>query len=386
MANEITSGLLAAALNQQVINEAFDIARSSTNGVIATASFGTSRPAEEGSILNWLDFRIDATASNLTAGIDNAVTTVPVVDGSKFRPGMAVTAAGSEEVMVVTAVTANDLTVLRGQGGTVAAAVSSGVSLVIDSVSREENSLAENDGIYQPEKVENLYQTMDTAVEMSRRALATLQFGNTNDLAFQVNERMRQLAIQLNRSLVRGRKMTQTIGGKERTFTGGLGYFTDQAGALKVDNAGGALTLAALNTLNAQIVERGGMANTIAVGINKARQINNLVSANYSSQRLADWTSDEGSVMRLPTDLPLVGNVNTIVIDTNINDNELYIYDSSKLSIIPMASNNANASGDWRTLDATQPGQDGQRVRVLGDFGMEIRQSKTHMARLHNIG
>ena len=122
------------------------------------------------------------------------------------------------------------------------------------------------------------------------------------------------------------------------------------------------------------------------MGINKARQINNLVSANYSSQRLSDWTSDEGSVMRLPTDLPLVGNVNTIVIDTNINDNELYIYDSSKLSIIPMASNNANASGDWRTLDATQPGQDGQRVRVLGDFGMEIRQSKTHMARLHNIG
>lgn len=386
MSNEITSGLLAAALNQQVINEAFDIARSSINGVIATASFGTSRPAEEGSILNWLDFRIDATASNLTAGIDNVVTTVPVVDGSKFRSGMAVTAAGSEEVMVVTAITSNDLTVLRGQGGTVAAAVSSGVSLVIDSVSREENSLAENDGIYQPEKVENFYQTMDTAVEMSRRALATLQFGNTNDLAFQVNERMRQLAIQLNRSLVRGRKMSQTISGQERTFTGGLGYFTDQAGALKVDNAGGALTLAALNTLNAQIVERGGMANTIAVGINKARQINNLVAANFSSQRLADWTSDEGSVMRLPTDLPLVGNVNTIVIDTNINDNELYIYDSSKLSIIPMASNNANASGDWRTLDATQPGQDGQRVRVLGDFGMEIRQSKTHMARLHNIG
>lgn len=384
--SEITSGMLAAALNQQVINEAFDIARSSINGVIATASFGASRPAEEGSKLNWLDFRIDATSSALTAGISAGATTVPVVDGSKFRAGMAVTAVGSDEVMVVTSVSANDLTVLRGQGGTVAASVLIAVDIVIDSVSREENSLAENDGIFQPEKVENFYQTMDTAVEMSRRALATLQFGNTNDLAFQVNERMRQLAIQLNRALVRGRKMTQTIGGKEVTYTGGLGFFTDQAGALKVDNAGGALTLAALNNLNAQIVERGGMANTIAVGINKAREINNLVAGNFSSQRLADWTSDEGSIMRLPTDLPLVGNVNTIVIDTNIGNNELYIYDSSKLSIIPMASNNANASGDWRTLDATQPGQDGQRVRIIGDFGMEIRQSKTHMARLHNIG
>jgi len=50
-----------------------------------------------------------------------------------------------------------------------------------------------------------------------------------------------------------------------------------------------------------------------------------------------------------------------------------------------MAANNANASGNWRTVDATQNGQDGQRTRVIGDFAMEIRQSKTHMARLSNI-
>ena len=51
-----------------------------------------------------------------------------------------------------------------------------------------------------------------------------------------------------------------------------------------------------------------------------------------------------------------------------------------------MAQNNAGETGAWQTKDATQPGQDGQKVRVLGDFAFEVRNSKTHMARLRNIG
>ena len=75
-----------------------------------------------------------------------------------------------------------------------------------------------------------------------------------------------------------------------------------------------------------------------------------------------------------------------IVIDTNLNDSELVIFDAGMISVVPMATGNANAAGNWRTVDATQPGQDGQRTRIIGDFAMEIRQSKTHMARLYNIG
>lgn len=385
MANEITSGLLAAALNATVINDAFDIARSTFNGVLGTVAMGASRQPEAGSQLSWLDFRIDATRSALTSAINNAVTTVPVTDGSKFRAGMTVSAVGSDEVMLVTAVSGNDLTVTRAFGGTTAAAVNDAVDIVIDSVGREENSLSANDGIFQPDEVTNRFQTMDTAVEFSRRALATLQHGNTNDMSFQVAERMRQLTTQLNRALVRGRNASATIGSNTHTYTGGIKYYLDQAGAINTDHSAAALTLEAIDNLNAMIVARGGTANSIAVGIAKARELNDLVAANYSSQRLADFVTDQGAVTRLPSDLPLVGNVTNIVVDTNIDDNELLIYDSSMINVIPMAAGNANAGGEWRTLDATQPGQDGQSVRVIGDFGMEVRQSKTHMARLHNI-
>ena len=385
MASPILSGNLAALLNDKVINEAFEIASSNRTGILQTVGFGAARVPFDGYKMSWLDMRVDATSSATTGAVLVGATTVPVVDGSKFRPGMTLSPAGSDEVILVTAVAGNDLTVIRGFGGTTAVALTSGQVLVIDSVGREENSGAENDGIFQPDPVENFFQTMDTAVEFSRRALATIQFGNTNDLTFQVSERIRQLTIQMNRALVRGRKATATVGSKSVTYTGGMRFYLDQAGAIKVDNSAAALTLDAINALNAEIVSRGGNSNTIAVGIKQARKLSALVSANYNSQRLGEWTADEGSLLQLPSDLPLVGNVNRIVVDTNLGDNELVMYDSGMLSIIPMGNGNATDSGNWRTADATQPGQDGERVRIIGDYAMEVRQSKTHMARLFNI-
>lgn len=384
MADKITSDLLLSALNQEVINGAFQIARSNRTGILSVVNFADPMAAYDGYKMGWLDFKVDATSSTADGAVLVGATTVPVAtgDGAKFRAGMTVSPTGSEEIMLVTSVSGDNLTVVRGFGGSTAAALTDGQVLTIDSVGREENSLAQNDGIFQPEKVENFFQTMDTAVEMSRRALSTMQWGNTNDLQFQVAERIRQLATQMDRALIRGRKATATIAGDEVTYTGGLRYFFGQAGAINTDNSG-ALTLDSLSNLNAEIVTRGGMADTVAVNIPLARKINSLVSANYNSQRLSDWSNDEGAVNRLPSDLPLIGNVTNIVIDTNLAADEVLMFDKGMVSVKPMEANNADASGAWRTLDATQNGQDGQRVRVIGDFAMEIRQSKTHMARLY---
>jgi hypothetical protein len=380
----VLSSDLSALLNDKVINEAFEIARSNRTGILQTVSMGAPRVPFDGHKISWLDMRVDATSSTTTDAVLIGATTIPVADGAKFRAGMTLSPTGSEEVILVTAVSGNNLTVVRGFGGSTAAALTNGQVLTIDSVGREENSTAQNDGIFQPDPIENFFQTMDTAVEFSRRALATIQFGSTNDLAFQVSERIRQLTIQMDRALVRGRKATATIGGNTVSYTGGLRYYMAQSGAINTDSSG-ALTLDKINALNAEIVSRGGMANTIAVGIPLARKLNALVSANYSSERLANWSADEGSILRLPTDLPLVGNVNQIVVDTNLSNDELVIYDAGKISVIPMAAGNAADSGAWRTLDATQNGQDGQRTRIIGDFAMEIRQSKTHMGRLYGI-
>lgn len=381
----ITSGLLAAALNAQVVQEQFDIVRPTINGLLALTSFGTPVRPEEGHKITWLDMSVGADSLVVNGTIAAGITALVVTDGSKARANMALEYEG--ETMVVTAVTGNTLTVLRGQGGTTAATITTGKTVSIESIGREENSLAVTDGIYQPVDVSNLFQTMDTAVEMSRHAMATLQHGNTNDLSFQVNERIRQLAVQLNKALMRGRKMTVTISGKSVTYTGGLAYYFDQAGANSVDHAAAALSLEAITALQAEMIIRGGGANTaIVTGVKLARQLQTLVNAKYNSQRLSDFISDQGGLVRLPSDLPVIGGASTIVVDTNMKDTELFLVDPRRLSIVPMAQGNSGASGAWRTMDATLPGQDGEKARVIGDFAMEIRDSKTHHARLTNIG
>ena len=388
MAAPITSGLLAAKLNKEIINEAFEIARSNRTGILSTVRFGSATVPFEGYKISWLDMQMNAAGGVVKTAADNAATEIVLTDGTggSFRAGMTFSVTNSEEVILITAVAGDTLTVKRGFGGTTAAAIIAKAAITIDNVGRPENSGAENDSIYQPYSVQNFFQTMDTAVEFSRRALATAQFGSTNDLKFQLSERIKQLTIQMDRTLVRGRKDTAQIGGKEVTYTGGIRYFLDQAGAIKKDAAAADLNLDMLNDINEEVVRRGGMTNTIAVGLKMARKLSALVSANYSSERLANWTADEGSVMKLPSDMPLIGTVNTIVVDTNLDDNEVIIYDASKISIIPMASGNGDEDGNWTTKDATQPGQDGERVRIIGDFAMEIRQANTHMARLYNIG
>ncbi len=385
-----TSAQLLAALNETVINEAFEIARSNRTGILSTIGYGMPRAADSGYKLSWLDGYRGADSSTADGAVTDSATTITVADGSVFRSGMLIAATGSEEVIFVSSVSGNDLTVTRGFGSTTAEAITDGTTITIDSVGRKENSLAETDTIWTPETTENYFQTMDTSLEFSRRALATMQYGNTNDITFQLAQRLRQLAINMDRALIRGRKATSGTGDDLISFTGGLRYFIEQAASsvsgLNVDNSAAALTLDAINDLNATIVSQGGTADHIAVGIAKARELNDLVSAKYSSQRLSDFVADEGSVIQLPSDLPLVGNVTRIVVDTNLDDSELIIYDSSQISIIPMAANNADSDGNWTTKDATTPGQDGVKARILGDFGMEIRQSKANMARLYNIG
>jgi hypothetical protein len=382
----MNSNELLASLNADVMNEAFEIARTNIPGVIGTIKMGASRIPESGSKLSWMDMQISAGGDTVNGAIANNVTTLVVDDGSKFRAGMQISVKDSDEVMLVTAVSTNSLTVTRGFGGTTAVAIVDDAVVTIDSVGRGENSLGEDDGIVEPTPKDNLFQTFDTQLNFSRRMMATAQHGNMNSITTQISERMKQLMIQMNRALIKGRKATATVGSDSVTFVGGVKYYLDQTGALNVDNSGAVLTETKLDDLSEAILLAGGTSDTIAVNTRLGRKLTALMRANFQSQRLSESQDDKGAVSRIVSDLPLVGNVNQIVIDTNLNDDELIMYDSSMIEIIPMGAGNGEQDGNWQTKDATAQGQDGVKVRIIGDFSFEIKQAETHFHRLYNIG
>ena len=105
---------LSATLNHKMISEAFEIARSNRTGILQVAQMQQPAVAYDGYKMGWLDFRIDATSDPVNGAVLAADTTITVTDGSKFRKGMVLSPADSEEVILVTAISSNDLTVTPG--------------------------------------------------------------------------------------------------------------------------------------------------------------------------------------------------------------------------------------------------------------------------------
>lgn len=378
------SNALAAALNNKLINDAFKIAYRDRTGILATVGMGAAQRPYEGYKQSWTDAYKGADSVQTSVAHTAAVTNLTVDSTAVLQPGMLL--SNGEEVIRITSITSATVAVIaRAFGGTTAETMDDNQVLTIDSKGLVENSTGTDDALYQPQLTENFFQTMDTQINMSRRALATVQYGDTNDLQFQLQQRLRQLAINMDRMLVRGRRAESGAGDALISYCGGMKFYNDQVGAIKIDAGGAALSEALINNLNEAIVLQGGTTNSIAVSVAKARDIHALITANFTSARLSDWSADEGSVYQLPTDMPLIGNINNIVIDTNLADTEILMYDSSMIKIIPMAAANGGDGGDWRTLDATAAGQDGESVRIVGDFSVECRQSLSHMGLSHNF-
>lgn len=377
---------LVAELNGETINEALNIVRSNRPSVFGSiAGFSTPELMDAERKFQWLDYRIDARGDEFGAPADDSTTTITVKNPDKFRKRMVIRVPSTGEEMIVAGKSGSTLTVIRGYNG-ISQAVLVNTPIEIQSSAREENSLADTDTIDQPEKAFNHFQTIDTTLEFSDDALKVYQFGNTNDLQFQMQNQMIQLGYQLNRQLIYGTRGKFTVDGKDSYTTGGMRFFASQTGGINIDNSGQALTLDKINAVYEDVFNRGGNLNKIAVGTVLGRQLNKLVSAEYGPQRLKEWMSDQGSLVSLPSDLPLFGGVTDIVIDNNLGANELFMYDSSRIQVVPVAANNSASDGSWVTKDATMPGQDGAAVRVIGKLGFRFRDSKTHLARLHNLG
>lgn len=384
----ITVDQLLAELNAETINQSINIVRSRRPSVFGSiAGFASPEVMDSERKIQWLDYPINARADELAAAVTNVATSLTVVDGSKFRKRMVLLIESTGEQVVVADVVGNVLTVQRGYntGGTGAAAAI-GAKVSIESTAREENSLADPDAIDQPTKAYNVVQTMDGNIEFSDDALKIAQYGNTNAMALQVSNQMMQLTYQLNNMIIGGTRGTFTVGGKTSYTSGGMRHFATQAGGINVDNSGAALTLDQINAVYETIFNRGGVVNKIAVGTKLGRKLNALVSANYSSQRLSEWQSDQGSLISLPSDLPLFGGITDIVIDNTLGAKELFMYDASRIEVVPAAANQSDSDGGWKTLDATQKGQDGISARIIGKMTARFRDSKTHLARIHNIG
>ena len=315
----------------------------------------------------WIEDELFAYESQLTEAITNTDTTLSVADGSIFRKDHVIRI--DEEMLKVSTVNGNNLTVSRGYAGTSAAAHAADARVEILFVEGEEGADAREARFKKRVRRENYTQIFDDTIEISGTAMAIAQYGIDNLYASEQAKKMIEVALQLEKAAINGVKYEN---GQVRQMAGIRSFITTNV----TDAQGGDLTLEMVNDLAQKIYEKGGFAtganHVIMVGPKQKRALSQIGSEQIVIDR--DDTARGQRVERLVTDF---GEL-PIVLNNNVDAKELFIVDLNRIAVRPL---------NGREFFHEYLGKRGDYVtgQIVGEYTLEFRQEAAH-ARIKNLG
>lgn len=315
----------------------------------------------------WIEDELFSYESQLTAGVDDEATTLPVADGSIFREGHVIRLG--EEMMKVSAVNGNNLTVSRGYAGTSAAAHAADARVEILFVEGVEGADAREARFKKRVRRENYTQIFDDTIEISGTAMAVAQHGIENLYAHEQAKKMVEVALQLEKAAINGVKYEN---GQVRQMGGMRSFITTNV----IDGQGGALDMEMINDLAQKIYEKGGFAtganHVVMVGAKQKRALSQLDTDQVVIDR-ADSARGQ-RVEMLVTDF---GEF-PIVLNNNVDAGELFFVDLNRIAVRPL---------NGREFFHEYLGKRGDYVtgQILGEYTLEFRQEAAH-GRIKNLG
>lgn len=302
-------------------------------------------------------------------------TDLTVDDGSVFRVGDLVRPGDTSEVMLVTAVSGDGLTVVRGYGATTRATLANNMGLHILGNAALEGDEAPAARFTSRSRQRNYTQIFTATVEVSGSMQAARAHGIADELDYQKQERMRELLRDLENCVINGVAASSDAQGSStvrRTMDGivhsiGTNVFTPGAGGIPDgDGLGDELNEAVLNAALKRIWEQSsGVVDTIVVGGSQKRRINAFASAARAylpeDERFRDLVSVYESDF----------GVARVVLSRWVPPGVALLLDSSRIEVMPLSGR----SFQFRPLAATG---DSARGQVVGEYTLEFRNEQAH--------
>ncbi|MGE3323765.1 MAG: DUF5309 family protein, partial [Phycisphaerales bacterium] len=304
-----------------------------------------------------------------------AATSITVNNGGRFRVGDQLRPAGAREVMFVTAVAGNVLTVVRQYGATPTSNLANGQKLTILG-----NAALEGDDRPDPRftsrvRKRNYTQIFTAGVEVSGSMQAARQFGLADELDYQKQERLRELLRDLENCVINGVAPSATQQGSatvRRTMNGiipllATNQFTPNTGGIPAGGGAGTdLNEAVLNAALRLVWDQSqAKIDTIVVGGAMKRRINSFLSAvrtvPVSEVRFRDLVSIYESDF----------GVCRIILSRNMPTDSLLLLDSTRIEVMPLQGR----SFGYKPLAASGDRESGQ---VIGEYTMEFRNENAH--------
>ncbi len=330
-------------------------------------------------IHEWLE---DSLLPNTDAVDDQTITdpaadTVFTVDnGDRFRIGDQIMLEGKEEVMFVTNIASNDLTVIRTYGGSPSSnLVDNDVINIIGNAALEGDD-APSTRFTNRVRKQNYTQIFTSAVEVSGSQLATQSIGLDDELDYQKQERLRELLRDLENCVINGYAASSNPQGDSstrRTMRGALAtiatnqFQPNQAPIPPGDGLGNdILNEAVLNAVLREVWEQSsGTIDTIVCAGFQKRQINGFIS---STQRFIDHESKFSSLVDIyESDF----GVCRIIMSRWVPLDMLLLLDRSRMDVLPLAGR----SFHFKPLASQGDAETGQ---VIGEYTLEFRNENAH--------
>jgi len=322
----------------------------------------------------WLEDELlpNKDAINDSTFTDPAADTDFVVDnGSRFRVGDQIQVEGSEELMLVTGISTNTLTVVRGYAGTTPEDLAD--NQVINILGNAALEGADKPGVRFTSRSRqgNYTQIFTAAVEVSGTDLAASQLGLADEMDYQKQERLRELLRDLENTVINGgQPVSNPQGGDSarRSMRGIIQHLSTNV--FHIGDAGlpsgTDLDEAKINYVLRQIWQNSsGNVDLIVVGGFQKRKIN-AFSAGSRTFGAGDTTyTDMISVYE--SDF----GVCRVVTTRWVPQDAVLLLDSSRINVLALAGR----SFHFKALASSGDYECGE---LIGEYTLELKNEAAH--------
>jgi len=310
----------------------------------------------------WYEDETYGTKTTASAVATDAATAITVADGSIFE-AQSVIKVG-EELLLVTAVNGNNLTVTRGYAGTTAAAVAVGDKVEFQFVEGVEGADARKARFKARTRHSNVTQIFDGSITITGTAAAVSQHGISDLYAYEKAKKEKELALQLEKAVISGVKYTSANGLVRQM--GGIRQFIQT----NVLNAGDAVVdVEILNDAFVAISEATGQnvgAGYVIIASPKQKR----AISRIQSDKMTLTRQDNGRGQVVDHFVSDFGE-SEIIINPNLEPDEIFVVDATRIKIRPLQT---------RQFTHEYLGKTGDNLTgtIVGEYTLEFHEEKAH--------
>ena len=303
---------------------------------------------------------------------DPASDTDFVVDnGDRFRVGDQIQVEGSEELMLVTGIATNTLTVVRGYAGTTVEDLADNQQINILGNAALEGADKPGARFTNRTRCDNYTQIFTSAIEVSGTDMAVSQLGLADEIDYQKQERLRELIRDVENTVINGGQPSSTpegSGSVRRSMKGVIQHLSTNI--FRVGDSGfptgSELDEAKLNYALRKIWgSSNGNVDLIVVGGFQKRKVNAFSSESRTYGASDTTFTDMVSIYE--SDF----GVCRIVTTRWMPQDAVLFLDSSRTNVLPLAGR----SFHFKPLAS---GGDYECGEVIGEYTLELKNEGAH--------